>query len=242
MSRRARGRHAAPPPRTLPRLPAAGAFLAALAAASLGVLGLLPAGSSTAPAAVAAAVAVAPPTAVRDDLSRASRSRVVLARPVVRPAASPTTPPEPVDPLPGCRLGATAATGYDNGRIPLFALCALPGHPGHALRADAARAFAALDLAYAARFGERLCVTDSYRSLTSQRVLARSKPGLAARPGTSEHGLGMAVDLACGVDGYRTDQHRWLAAHAGRFGWGQPAWARDGGRREEPWHWELLAR
>ena len=74
-----------------------------------------------------------------------------------------------------------------------------------------------------------MCVTDSYRSLSSQYSLARRKPGLAARPGRSEHGYGVAVDLACGVDGYRTPQHRWLVANAGRFGWAQPGWAR--GRR-----------
>ena len=84
------------------------------------------------------------------------------------------------------------------------ALCALAGHPEHRLRADAARSFARLDAAYRAAFGERLCVTDSYRSYAAQVSLARAKPRLAGRPGRSEHGYGVAVDLACGADAFGT--------------------------------------
>jgi hypothetical protein len=30
-----------------------------------------------------------------------------------------------------------------------------------------------------------------------------------------------------------------MTAHAPDFGWTNPDWARDGGGREEPWHWEF---
>ncbi len=67
------------------------------------------------------------------------------------------------------------------------------------------------------------------------------KPRLAAVPGTSNHGRGLAVDLCGGAERFDGAAHRWLQANAGRFGWVHPAWARQGGRREEPWHWEYGA-
>jgi hypothetical protein len=30
-----------------------------------------------------------------------------------------------------------------------------------------------------------------------------------------------------------------MTEHAGRFGWRQPAWAQQGGSKQEPWHWEF---
>ena len=144
------------------------------------------------------------------------------------------------DPLPDC---ATEVAGdHANGQLPAEALCALPPeHGDHKLRPDAARALLRLGEAYEEWFEEPFCFTDSYRSLGSQQALAARKPGLAAVPGTSEHGWGLAIDFACGVESYDTPQHRWMIAHAGDFGWGQPDWAKDGGAREEPWHWEYLA-
>lgn len=147
------------------------------------------------------------------------------------------------DPLPECATELT--TSHGNGQLPAEALCPLTGpltgHVDHALRPDAARGLVRLAAAYEQWFGTPLVVTDSYRSLGSQQALAARKPGLAAVPGTSEHGWGLAADLGGGVEGYDTPEHRWMIAHAGRFGWGQPAWAKDGGAREEPWHWEYLA-
>ena len=34
-------------------------------------------------------------------------------------------------------------------------------------------------------------------------------------------------------------QHAWMTKYAGRFGWRQPAWAQQGGSKQEPWHWEF---
>lgn len=143
------------------------------------------------------------------------------------------------DPLPEC--ATDVATTHGNGQLPAEALCPLPGHADHKLRPDAARGLVGLAAAYEEWFGTPLCITDSYRSLGSQQALAARKPGLAAVPGTSEHGWGLALDFGCGVEDYATPEHRWMAVNAERFGWGQPDWAKDGGAREEPWHWEYLA-
>jgi zinc D-Ala-D-Ala carboxypeptidase len=140
-----------------------------------------------------------------------------------------------------CRPGVTKSSvaGFGNGQIPAAALCPLWGAPGQLLRADAAAAFARLSKAYAQQFGRPICVTDSYRSYSQQVALYGTKPNLAARPGTSNHGWGVAVDLCGGVQSFGTVEHNWLFTHAPLYGWFHPAWAEPTGSRPEPWHWEF---
>lgn len=70
-------------------------------------------------------------------------------------------------------------------------------------------------------------ITDSYRPLAEQVDLAKRK-GLYAKPGTSDHGWGLAVDL----DG---KAQAWMRQNAGRFGFA-------GTTPREPWHWAYRAR
>ena len=128
----------------------------------------------------------------------------------------------------------TSTAGYANGFLPPEVLCPLTAASGHRLRADAARAFDRMAKAY------DLCLTDSYRSYGSQVDVYARKPGLAAVPGTSNHGLGVAVDLCGGVETFGTPAYRWMAANAPRYGWVHPSWAEQGGSRPEPWHWEFV--
>ena len=137
-----------------------------------------------------------------------------------------------------CDGGTTS--GAANGFLDRSALCPLDGAPGHALRADAAAAFNRMTAAALADRGTRLCVNDSYRSYAGQVSVFRRKPHLAAVPGTSRHGLGVAVDLGCGAERFGSSAYRWLKANAGRFGWVHPAWAEPGGSLPEPWHWEYV--
>lgn len=119
---------------------------------------------------------------------------------------------------------------YDNGDIPQDALKRIA--PGHYLRADAAQAFRAMRRA-ARKDGVRITLTDSYRDFATQVALARpvseggkglySEGGLAAVPGTSEHGWGLAVDVGEGRE--------WLAKNADRFGF-------EGIPRED-WHFQF---
>jgi hypothetical protein len=142
--------------------------------------------------------------------------------------------------MPGCHE-KDASLDYANGQIPSDELCTLPWAKKHRLRADAALALAKLDVAYNEHFDKDLCITDSYRSLSSQISVAARKPGLAARPGYSEHGWGLAVDLCAGGDVAGTPEHDWLLEHAPEFGWDNPDWARPSGSRPEAWHWEYVA-
>ncbi len=128
-----------------------------------------------------------------------------------------------------------AVAGYPNGFLPPESLCPLLSGGGHRLRADAAKAFNAL---YAAH---PVCITDSYRSYGAQVDVFARKPDLAAVPGTSNHGLGLAVDLCGGIERFGSPEYLWMKANAPAYGFVHPAWAEPGGGRPEPWHWEYIA-
>ncbi|MCA5895237.1 M15 family metallopeptidase, partial [Isoptericola sp. NEAU-Y5] len=130
--------------------------------------------------------------------------------------------PEPV--LPGCD-GEIAGLGT-NGQVPASELCTLwDGRTK--VRADAAVALAQLNEAYIATWGEPLCITDGYRTYGDQVAVKAAKPTLAATPGTSNHGWGLAVDIC--AESYAGSRWDWLAAFGPTYGWDNPAWARTGG-------------
>jgi len=139
--------------------------------------------------------------------------------------------------LPGC--DGEPRYGSSNGAIPADDLCTL-WDGANMLRGDAAVAIAELNQNYRAALGTDLCITDSYRTLAEQRRLAATKGGLAAAPGTSNHGWGLAVDLCTSVTNSSTAMS-WLRANGPTFGWTNPDWALRGGSGPyEPWHWEYL--
>ncbi len=127
-----------------------------------------------------------------------------------------------------------------NGFLSSGSLCPLETASGHRLRTDAARALDALSRARLAATGAPLCLTDSYRDFPSQVDVFRRKPHLAATPGRSQHGWGLAVDLCGGVQTFGSEAHRWMQANAPAFGWVHPGWAGIGGSRPEAWHWEYV--
>jgi hypothetical protein len=133
--------------------------------------------------------------------------------------------------------GPGAWGGYANGRIPMTALAHPVSAPRALFRPDAAAAFDQLNAAYRARFGTGISVTDSYRDYPTQVRTKAAKGHLAATPGTSNHGWGMAMDI-----GINSAQYNWLRANAPRYGWDNPPWARPGGSKEEKWHWEMIGK
>ena len=119
---------------------------------------------------------------------------------------------------------------YENGRLPDEALTPI-GVGSHRLAAPAASAFTKLSAAAEAD-GVTIGVTDSYRSYDAQVDVANrkglySQGGLAAKPGTSDHGLGLALDLD--LD---TKALSWMRANAGRFGFVEDT-------PRESWHWKF---
>lgn len=140
----------------------------------------------------------------------------------------------------GTGKGAGPWGGHQNGRIPAVAMCPLKSAPGHMLRCDAARAFDSLSAAFKQSFGRPISVTDSYRTYEQQVILKRRKGRMAATPGRSNHGWGLAVDLGGGINMFGAKEHAWMRANAPKFGWDHPMWARQNGSLPEPWHWEFM--
>ena len=114
---------------------------------------------------------------------------------------------------------------YQNGQIPISALTPIE-KGSHFMRKDAANAWKAMNRA-AKRDGVQLVLTDSYRTYDSQVDLKKRKPTLAATPGTSNHGWGIAND----VNVNDPKVHEWLKQNGAKFGYQQPM-------DYEPWHWE----
>jgi D-alanyl-D-alanine carboxypeptidase len=130
---------------------------------------------------------------------------------------------------------AEEAAQFPNGLIPSKYLCKLP-QQGFMLRADAALAFYKLNADYKRRFGKDMCVRDAYRDLAEQRRIYYQRPGYAAIPGRSNHGLGQALDLCGGIETQGSIQFNWLEANSRKYGWFHPSWAYSS--PFEPWHWE----
>jgi D-alanyl-D-alanine carboxypeptidase len=139
------------------------------------------------------------------------------------------------DPLPGCD-GTTRAPG-SNGLLKVADLCTLWDGRTQ-IRADAAVSFAVLNQAFVARFGADMCLESGYRTLAQQRSVKAQKGGLAAPPGKSNHGWGLAVDL-CKSETTGA-KWTWLNENGPAYGWDNPSWARPGGSGPyERWHWEF---
>ena len=123
-------------------------------------------------------------------------------------------------------------TAAGNGRLPDTMLVGI-GEGAHRLTKPAADAFGRLSAA-ARRDGVTFGVTDSYRDHGAQVDVARrlglyGQGGLAAVPGSSNHGWGLALDLELG------DQAQgWMADNAWRYGYFNDV-------PGEPWHWTYRA-
>lgn len=108
------------------------------------------------------------------------------------------------------------------------------------LEREAVQSFLLMAAHFEREFGRPLQMTDSYRDLHGQEVLAGSKPHLAAPAGTSFHGTGIAIDFASNINNFDSAEHNWMREHAPKYGWIHPPWAQRSGEKPEPWHWEFL--
>jgi zinc D-Ala-D-Ala carboxypeptidase len=122
----------------------------------------------------------------------------------------------------------TDLAAYGNGKIPATALEKV-GNTNHKLWAPAAESLTTM-MADAKKDGVHIGITDSYRPYAEQVDLAKrkglySQGGLAAKPGTSEHGWGMAADLDL-----NSKALSWMRANADKYGF-------DNNVPRENWHW-----
>jgi hypothetical protein len=125
---------------------------------------------------------------------------------------------------------------YENARIPTAALAPVPG-TDFLMEPHAAAALAAMFEAARAD-GIQLSIGNTYRDYATQAAAHAHDTTPAtptAPPGTSQHGWGLAVDIANTTDA----QFQWLRHNAARFGFSNP-WVEGKGDTSsvEPWHWE----
>lgn len=129
--------------------------------------------------------------------------------------------------------------GHDNGKIPLNEMSEIPWAKGEYVRKDSLGSFVALNKKFKKKFGHDLGVTDSYRSYDEQVETKKNKGDMAATPGTSKHGWGLALDLGTGINNFGTPEYEWMKDNAPAHGWRHPDWAEPSGSLPEPWHWEF---
>ena len=134
--------------------------------------------------------------------------------------------------------GKFAKGGAVNGQLPDEDLVSIGS--GHKLAKAIAPQFKAMMQSASEsgfKMGTHFRINSSYRTYDKQKQLYdQLGPGTAAYPGTSNHGLGKAVDLW-----YTNGSYKWLRSNAGKFGFGQiPGYETDNPDGHEAWHWENL--
>lgn len=122
------------------------------------------------------------------------------------------------------------AIGSDRGRIRLFD--------------KASRALDSL-LAAASAQGIKFKINSAYRTYEDQVLVKQQQGKLAATPGRSNHGFGLAVDFAAGPGlrklNSRDLQYKWLLVNANKYGFRRLPWTPAKGEDWEAWHWEYQA-
>lgn len=130
-------------------------------------------------------------------------------------------------------MGAAGWGGFSNGDIPTSAMVQVES--GDFLEPNAAAAWYAMQAACYAETGVWISINEAYRSLADQwyywNLYQSGQGNVAAYPGNSNHGRGVAVDMY-GYDAAWS----WLQRRAGDFGW---SWA-TGRASGERWHWEYV--
>ena len=101
------------------------------------------------------------------------------------------------------------------------------------------KALSAMNAAYRKQFGYDLQVNSGGRSYQDQ-VNAYNNylrgGNLAAKPGTSVHESGRAVDFGGAIQNANSREHRWLQQNAQVWGF---KWTGKNFSQFEPWHWEF---
>lgn len=157
----------------------------------------------------------------------------------------------PLSPPPGLPKGLV------NGTIPANVLA--PIGNGMILHKEAAVQYLKLK-EQAQKDKIRFTISSAYRPLADQVRLYKKYPkGQAAKPGSSIHGWGCAIDFGeiandCKVKGGAVDGrtlpsvnqkvrqtnplYRWLSVYGPKYGWYNPARLCDNTGNDEAWHWE----
>ena len=141
-----------------------------------------------------------------------------------------------------------------NGEIPSD-LLAKVDFGGYLLEKHAAVKFSALNKAFKEKFGKNFTISGPYRPFNvgnsifdwdyfnrtgKGRKIGTNGGTAAAKPGTSKHGWGQAMDIGGFGNGPGNLYFDWMEQNARKYGWINPAWAKKSGAGYEPWHWEYI--
>lgn len=199
--------------------------------------------------AVWATAVIAQATQVATDAIAAAQARAAAPAAAPTPAATAS-----IDPCattyggpPFYSSPPTVGGDGSNGKIPPDQLAALSWDVddrggSYYLRTDAAAALERLNAAYLAEFGTTLGVDMAYRDYDTQVAMREALGTIAAKPGTSRHGLGIAIDLMelpCQY-GWDSPARAWMLQHGPDYGWVSPTWSRQDGENPEYWHYEYV--
>lgn len=171
--------------------------------------------------------------------------------PVITTNVGVTAPPKP----PG------STKGESNGRLDTKKLARINSTYGSGmLHIEAANQYDKM-LAQAIKEGVEWRVSSTYRDIAGQiACYEKYGSGSAAKPGSSPHGWGLAMDFGeiCGIQQKKANElgvgranpsaakytrnrsktYNWLAKNGPKYGWYNPYRLADGGGMDEAWHWE----
>ena len=129
----------------------------------------------------------------------------------------------------------------ENGTIDQRALATMPWDTEKTLiAAPAVASLNKLNTAFKKEFGQNLTIDLSYRTRSTQNhYWGELGPYIAARPGTSNHGWGTAVDFPETHDySFRGKYYKWLKKNSQKFGWVHRKNLEEGSPYAEAWHFE----
>lgn len=157
-------------------------------------------------------------------------------------------------------LHPTSVMADANGQIPSADLCEVPSWMNTAwapktprtLQCNALAGLLEMNKAFKAKFGYNLVLDEGYRDLQTQNMYAKvcGFPR-AAKPGTSNHGYGRAMDLLGNTSAlaegrgaspfkFGTAADRWLSNNGKAYGWDRPEHLDKNGTNPEYWHYNWI--
>ncbi len=127
-----------------------------------------------------------------------------------------------------------------NGELDPDFLCPIPWEPSERLLCAAMGNFERLNEAYKDEFGTDLPILNGYRTLNEQYYVHSVSPSMTAIPGTSNHGLGQAIDFDWDVfDAWTDPEVEWMIENGPDYGFRLPSALGPDTDRPEPWHYEF---
>nr|WP_256449109.1 SH3 domain-containing protein [Paeniglutamicibacter quisquiliarum] len=143
------------------------------------------------------------------------------------------------------KYSAKQVRAQKNGKIPERMLVAISWDKEKTLiAAPALKDLNRLNTAFKKKFGHNLDIDLAYRTRATQEAYWEELgPYVAARPGTSNHGWGTAIDVP-ETYGYsfRGKYYKWLKANSKKYNWVHRKILEEGSPYAEAWHFEYTGR